>query len=113
MQSIPDANVPRKNWRISYIAAIFLALAASGATIIQKGYESTAAITAAKGAETETQVQQIIQYALYWQIVGLATITLALAACCIALLRHEEHRWVWVPVIVLFVLYILLQLIMV
>ena len=113
MQSIPDANVPRKNGRIFYFAAIFLLLGAVGVTIIQKGYESTAAITAAKGAETEINVQQIIQYAAYWQIVGLATITLAAAACCIAHLRHEEHRWVWGPIIVLFVLYFLLQLIMV
>jgi len=116
MQQIPDANLPQRNRRIFYFTAIFLLLAAIAFVSIQKWYEHAASVAMAKAVttgETSVNAKQIFQDAGYWMRMSFIGFVLAILSCGIARRRHEAHRWIRVPVIVLLVLYVLLQLLMV
>ena len=134
MEQIPDANVPRKNQRIFwtfYFAAIFLLLGAIAVTCVQKHYESTAARTTARKmqrqhdikeqresppavvAAAEIDVQQLIRYAVWWRNVGVVAFVLAILSSGIARRHYEKQRWVWVPIVVLLLFYVLLELMIV
>jgi len=112
MQQIPDAKVPQKSRRVGCICcfvAFFLLLGAFIFTIIQKNHEGGVAIMGATGGAP----QQPIQNAQYWAKVSFATIILAISFCGIALWLREDLRWTWKPLIVLFFLYVMLQLLLV
>ena len=108
----PPDNVPQKNqrvFRIFYLTAIFLLLAAIAITFIQKSQESAIALTGAQGGE----VQQHVQTAQYWAKVSFATVALAVLSLGIAVWYYEKQRWVWGPVLVLLFFFVALQLMMV
>jgi hypothetical protein len=114
----PSAEAPR-HW--FYRAAVLLLLVGVTAAILQKEREGAvakagAARIAARAEATEeykSNVQHFTQAAEHWMMLSLAATFLAIVSWCIAIWRRENHRWVWVPVVVLLSLYVLLELMMV
>ncbi len=116
-QTSDNAALPKKR-RVFYFVAIILLMAAVVAACIQTKHESAAArikaqqIVAGANASADASVQQAIQEAKCWCFASMATVALAILAWGAAVWRRENHRWVWVPCVVLLILYVLLELVM-
>ena len=94
-------GLPRKKYRVFYFIAIFLMLGSVAVAFIQRQQESAAAVAV---AASEVNVQRLLQEAQLWSIAGLVMVALAVLSCGIAILRHEDHHRMWVPLVVLLLL---------
>ena len=89
--------------------------------VVQKNRESAVARTVARRAAAglhptvafESEVQQIIRDAAHWQAASLAVVFLAMVSWFVSLQQHEKCRGAWMLLAPLFVLYVLLELLMV
>jgi hypothetical protein len=107
--------------RVFYGLAVILLLLAVASAVVQKVYEGGVGISGARRMaaglketeESKGEVNRLIWNAGCWQGVGLTAALLALVSCGIANTRRENHRWVWVSIVVLLAFYIMLELVMV
>jgi hypothetical protein len=121
-----DTPVPPPRRHFLVLAAVLLCLGVA-ATLVQKSREGEVALTAAQRAadrgeasagmrateEDEARIQRLIQESAIWQTLALVAIALALASWEFAWRRREDFRRVRVVLVVMFALYILLQMMMV
>ena len=120
MQQESSVSVLPKNRQIFYSAAIFLLLGAVVSACFQKQNESAVvraivaeAVGVAVGVAAEVNVRQLSRTAAIWEAASFAAVGLAVLSCGFALWYRENHQWIWVPIIVLLVLYAGLELMMV
>lgn len=117
--------------RIFNLITCLLLLAAIVAVCFEKRFENEVKVTVARQVVRQSDIRQqrestpevlqaadvdvqpMKQSAARWQIAGFTAVALAILAWGVAMWRRENSRWVRVPVVVLFVLYVGMELMLV
>ena len=117
--SDPSSAKPPRRW--FYGLAVLLMLVGVVTAFVQKGRESTVAISGAKwvasGAKEpikhQDDVQQIIYDAARWAMLSLVAVLAAMVSWGVAVWRRERLHGSWAVIVSLLALWVGLQLLMV